>query len=172
MHATVEGMRVVLRPMALVDVDQVMAIEAVSFPTPWPREAYVYELTRNRNAVCWVAEMTRGDDHPQLVGSTVIWIGPQGAHIGTLAVHPDYRRHGIGGSLLARTLIEVKKRGGDQAYLEARASNTPAQALYRKLGFIPIGVQKDYYADTGEDAIIMLLSPIDSQALAKWAIHQ
>ncbi len=65
-----------------------------------------------------------------------------------------------------------QKTRWDQAYLEARASNTPAQALYRKLGFIPIGVQKDYYADTGEDAVIMLLSPIDSQALAKWVIHQ
>lgn len=172
MQANVEGPQVFLRPMVLADVDQVMAIEAVSFPTPWPREAFVYELSRNRNAVCWVAELTQGANEPQVVGSTIIWLGPEGAHIGTLAIHPDYRRYGIGQSLLSKALMAVKKRGGLQAYLEARVSNAPAQALYRKCGFEAVGVQKKYYADTGEDAIIMLLSPIEDEKLAKLDIHQ
>lgn len=172
MHASLEGNQVVLRPMVLADVDQVMAIEQASFPTPWPRDAFVYELTHNRNTVCWVAEMTCGAEDLQVVGSTVIWIRPEGAHIGTLAIHPDCRRHGIGQSLLAKALIEVKKRGTKQAYLEVREGNTPAQALYRKFGFTAIGVQKSYYTDTGEDAIIMLLSPIDPKTLANLVVHQ
>jgi ribosomal-protein-alanine N-acetyltransferase len=172
MHMNVEGLQVSLRPMVMADVDQVMAIEQVAFPTPWPRDAFVYELTRNRNAVCWVAEMTIGDEDPLVVGSTIIWLGPEGAHVGTLAVHPDCRQRRIGQSLLAKALIESAKRGADQATLEVRVSNTPAQALYRKLGFEPVGRQKNYYADTGEDAIIMLLSPINDLSLAKCVIHQ
>lgn len=172
MHATVEGNQVVLRPMVLADVDQVMAIEQVSFPTPWPQEAFVYELTRNSNAECWVAEITPGIQGPQVVGSTIIWLGPDAAHIGTLAIHPDYRRHGIGQSLLAKALIECHVRGANQAYLEARIGNAPAQALYRKMGFQPIGVEKKYYTDSDEDALIMLLSPIDSLSLANLVVHQ
>jgi len=172
MHTHVEGLQILLRPMVMADVDQVMAIEQVAFPTPWPRDAFIYDISRNWNTVCWVAEMTLGDETPLVVGSTIIWLGPEGAHVGTLAVHPDFRQRRIGQSLLAKALIESATRGADQATLEVRVSNSPAQALYRKLGFEPVGLQKNYYGDTGEDAIIMLLSPIDDLSLAKWVIHQ
>ena len=172
MHVDIEGQQVSLRPMGLADVDQVMAIERISFPTPWPREAFVYELTRNRNVASWVAEMACGAEDLQVVGSTIIWLGPEGAHIGTLAIHPDCRRHGIGQSLLAKALMECHKHGTHQAFLEVRTGNAPAQALYQKFGFEAVGVQTNYYTDTGEDAIIMLLSPIDAETLANLIVHQ
>jgi len=172
MQADIFGQKVLLRPMDLADLDQVMAIERICFPSPWPREAFVYELTRNHNAASWVAEMSCSEDGLQVVGSTIIWLGPKGAHIGTLAILPDCRRHGIGQSLLARALMECHKRGAAQAFLEVRAGNVPGQALYRKFGFEAIGVQKNYYTDTGEDAIIMLLSPIDAVVLANLVVHQ
>ena len=47
--------------------------------------------------------------------------------------------------------------------------NAPAQALYRRFGFAPVGVRKNYYAETGEDAIIMWVRDIDTAELRRSA---
>jgi ribosomal-protein-alanine N-acetyltransferase len=82
------------------------------------------------------------------------------AHILALAVLPSCRRQGIGEQILRR-LIDTARRGGATLLtLEVRASNNAAQHLYRKYGFLPVGHRPGYYADTGEDAIIMTVEPV------------
>jgi [ribosomal protein S18]-alanine N-acetyltransferase len=167
MSETPEGSGLVLREMTLADLDQVEAIDQASFPTPWPKQAFQYELTRNQNALCWVAEWVEPNHQPILVAATVVWLILDEAHISTLAVHPGYRQRGIAQRLLAKVLLACAQAGAAQAYLEVRANNHPAQSLYRKFGFEPVGMRKGYYQDTGEDAVLMTLADFDPVKLAE-----
>ncbi len=169
MNNDTEVARVNFRPLTLADLSQVEAIENASFPTPWPKSAFVEELKRKRRSVCWVAEKGRVGDRPILVGSIVIWISGDLAHIGTLAVRPGFRKQGIGQQLLGKTLLVCYKRGVKKAVLEVRASNIPAQKLYSKFGFIVAGHKPDYYQDTHEDAFLLQLTSLDPVKLAELA---
>ena len=80
-----------LRPMVLSDIDAVLKIEQASFPTPWPREAFLYELARPGRSVCRVAEAITPEDAPVILGDIVVWLAGKVAHVATLAVHPDHR---------------------------------------------------------------------------------
>ena len=163
--------QIILRPMTFDDLNRVTAIDRASFPTPWPREAFRYELQHNRGSVCWVAEEDSGKGKRVVVAAIVIWLVGQNAHIGTLAVKPDHRKQGIAQQLLARTLLICSARGARQATLEVRTSNTAAQNLYRKFGFESIGIKPDYYKDTHEDALVMKLAPLDEEKLADLAVY-
>lgn len=164
-----EVSRINLRPMTLADLDQVEAIDRASFSTPWPRDAFLYELKRNRSSICWVAEWINPDGVSVLVGSIVIWLVLDEAHIGTLAVKPGYRLRGISQYLLTGALLECIRRGSKQAMLEVRAGNEAAQQLYQKFGFEQVGLRRDYYKDTHEDAVLMTLAPLDKEILVDLA---
>ena len=140
--------------MTLQDLDQVLPIERASFPTPWSRAAFLYELQKNRVARCWVAR-GEGAPPPVLVGYLCVWeIGAE-LHITNLAVHPDWRRQGIARLLLGRTLEDARLRRLRLAVLEVRPTNLDALKLYESLGFRVTGRRKGYYFDTGEDALVM-----------------
>lgn len=158
-----------LRPMTLADLNQVEAIDAVSFPTPWPRDAFLYELKRNRGSLTWVAEWVHPEGEAEVIASIVIWLVLDETHIATLAVKPGFRQRGIANKLLAESLIECAKRGAQRATLEVRASNQAAQKLYQKFGFEVVGLRKNYYKDTNEDALLMTLAPLDEEKLAALA---
>ena len=140
----------VVGPMRLGDIEEVVAIERVSFQTPWSRAAFRYELTENRVARCLVA---RSDD--SVVGYLCLWEIGHEIHITNLAVHPSFRRRGIGRRLLAPVLEDGRRRGITLVLLEVRPTNAEARALYESLGFRVIGRRKGYYFDTGEDALVM-----------------
>jgi ribosomal-protein-alanine N-acetyltransferase len=161
------GSGLILREMTLADLDQVEAIDQVSFPTPWPKQAFHFELTQNQNALCWVAELAEPGHQPVLVAAIVVWLILDEAHVSTLAVHPRYRQRGIAQRLLAKVLLACAHAGAVQAYLEVRANNHAAQSLYRKFGFDAVGIRKGYYQDTGEDAVLMTLASLDRAKLAE-----
>ncbi|MDW7754465.1 MAG: ribosomal protein S18-alanine N-acetyltransferase [Brevefilum sp.] len=161
--------QLIFRPMTTSDLDQVAAVDRAAFPTPWPKDVFLYEIKRGRNSVCWVAEQAEYGGKIQVVASIVIWLILDEAHIGTLAVKPGYRGQKIGQKLLALTLLECQQRGARQAMLEVRQSNHAAQALYRKFGFEAVGLRKDYYKDTHEDAVLMTLGMLNLENLAQLA---
>ena len=142
-----------LEPLTPADLDEVLAIERISFLTPWSRGAFLYEMRQNPAARCWVA---RGaPPAPSVLGYLCLWeISPE-IHITNLAVHPEWRRRGVARRLLAAALAEGIARGVTLAFLEVRPSNTRALALYESLGFQVIGRRNGYYFDTGEDALVM-----------------
>ena len=72
-----------------------------------------------------------------------------------VAVHPDYRRKGIAEKLVTELVEALKKRDSRCLTLEVRASNEPARALYEKLGFVQVGLRKNYYRNPREDALIL-----------------
>jgi len=98
----------------------------------------------------------------QIVGMVVSWVILDELHIATLAVHPDYRRQGIGRLILTEALQDGYRAGTRYALLEVRAGNEAAQNLYRKFGFKTVGLRPKYYKDNGEDAALMNLDDLES----------
>lgn len=151
--------RLRLRPMELSDVERVHHIDQLSFSLPWSERSYRFELTENTNASVWVAEVDEAGS-PLVVGMIVVWIVLDEAHIATIAIHPDYRKQGIGRLLLTKGLSAAEARGAQLAYLEVRRSNRAAQLLYESFGFEVVGERKRYYKDNQEDALLMTLADI------------
>ena len=139
-----------MRPAGIEDLDAVMVIEKQGFTTPWSRETLEKQIT-NPLALFLVSEK---DDI--LTGFFLSWVLSDKVHLMKLAVRPDHRRRGIGRLLLAQSLEAARKRGGKIAFLEVRPSNREAVLFYRDSGFLPAGIQKGYYSDTSEDAIVMV----------------
>ncbi len=75
-------------------------------------------------------------------------------HIISIAVLPEYRRRGVGRSLMINSLKGLKDYNAEECYLEVRVSNTPAINLYRSLNFEIIHIIRGYYLN-GEDAYLM-----------------
>jgi ribosomal-protein-alanine N-acetyltransferase len=149
-----------IRPMQIGDLEQVQAIDRLSFSMPWPPNSYRYELNENSAAILWVAEACEPDGDCKVIGMIVIWLILDEAHVATLAIHPDYRRAGIGKRLLMVGLDEALKRGASQAMLEVRAGNVGAQELYRQFGFEVVYRRPRYYRDNHEDALLMNLTDL------------
>ncbi len=139
-----------IKPMRVEDIGGVLEIEQMSFPTPWPRDAYHHELRENRLACYLVAR-----EFHRIVGYAGMWVILDEAHVTTIAVDPLHRRRGFGERLLVALIDEAMKRGARWVTLEVRKSNFGAQTLYRKYGFKDIGIRKAYYSDNREDAIVM-----------------
>jgi ribosomal-protein-alanine N-acetyltransferase len=150
----------IIRRMTLEDVLAVHAIDLLSFSLPWSERSFRFEVAENPAARGWVAE-TEG----RVVAMLVLWFIVDEAHIATIAVHPDFRRQGIGEQILLHALEAAQSEGARRAFLEVRAGNTEAQAMYRKYGFVVDGVRPKYYKDNNEDAILMSLDSLHVESL-------
>ena len=142
---------VFIERMRMEDLDEVLATERGSFPNPWSRDAFVYELRSNRVAHLWIARTIMG----AVVGYLCLWFIADEVHVTNFAVHPDYRHRGIGRHLMGTLLDHYRQQGATRAGLEVRPSNREACGLYAQFCFRPVGVRKGYYFDTGEDALVM-----------------
>lgn len=157
-----------IRRMEERDLEQVQAIDRLSFSLPWPASAYRYELKENPGSMQWVSVHQEGQFAPgfsTVVGVIVVWMILDEAHIATLAVHPDYRGQGIARELLAEALIATIQRGASQATLEVRAGNVTAQRLYDSFNFAVVGTRPRYYKDNYEDALLMTTSNLNADYL-------
>lgn len=143
-------MDVIIRPMRKEDVEEVLEIEKLSFSTPWSKEAFISEVTKNSCAKYIVAEVDN-----KIVGYGGFWVVVDEGHITNIAVHPEYRSKGIGSKIMEGLIDLAKKNGITAMTLEVRESNITAQHLYAKYGFRQLGRRKRYYQDNNEDAIIM-----------------
>ncbi len=142
--------KVEIQRMSPEDIDQVCEIENLSFTTPWSRESFESELSKNNLARYIVAKV---DGRVAAYGG--MWVVLDEGHITNIAVHPDYRGRKIGEKLVEALLMEAKDNNAGSITLEVRVSNDAARNLYKKLGFEDSGIRKGYYSDTGEDAVIM-----------------
>ncbi len=133
------------------DLDGVLAIEQLSFNNPTTREWYQNEL--QRPDICYVFVL-RTPEAP-VTGFCAFWKVVDQIHINNLAIHPDWRRRGLGQFLLARVLEEAAALGAPHATLEVRRSNAPACRLYEGAGFHLAGVRTSYYTNPIEDALIL-----------------
>ncbi len=97
-----------------------------------------------------------------IIGFAGLWLMVDEAHITTIAMHPDYRRKGLGEFMLVSLIDIAYNIGANWVTLEVRVSNYTAQNLYRKYGFHEKGLRQKYYSDNQEDALIMWTDEINS----------
>jgi ribosomal-protein-alanine N-acetyltransferase len=147
---------VLIRRMRLEDVPAVHEIDMLSFSLPWSERSFRYEVTQNPISRGWVVEA-----EGRIAAMLVLWLVVDEAHIATIAVHPDFRRQGIGEQILLSALRSAKDEGAQRAFLEVRAGNAAAQAMYKKYGFTITGVRPRYYKNNNEDAFLMDLDNLD-----------
>lgn len=143
-------MRIVIKEMEKDDLSQVMEIEKESFSTSWSQNLFLQEIEEEKYSLYLVACKQN-----QVIGYTGAWIILEELHITNLAVDRSYRRQGIATRLLEELMARAVSHGCDYAVLEVRNSNQAAFCLYQKHGFKKVGFRKNYYQDTGENALIM-----------------
>ena len=142
-----------IAPMTIAGIDEVLAIEKVSFSDPWSREMFRSELEVGGGTYARVA--MRGDT---LAGYLLAVMVVDEAHLGNLAVHPSERRSGVGQRLLDDLLETAREKGVARVTLEVRESNQIARKFYYRNEFIDVAMRKNYYRNPVEDAIVMLRS--------------
>ncbi|MDO9209386.1 MAG: ribosomal protein S18-alanine N-acetyltransferase [Deltaproteobacteria bacterium] len=140
-----------IREMTAEDLDEVVQIERMSFPTPWSRGLF----ERERLTPFAKVSIAREIHSDQVVGYLCFWRVASETHILNLAVHPRRRQQGIGTRLLLYGIDYSRRNGVKEITLEVRRSNYKAISLYRHFQFQPWGIRRRYYSDSGEDAIVM-----------------
>lgn len=144
-----KGNDIIICPMTEPDLEEVLAIEADSFPLPWSKTHFLDELA-SPHAFPLVAMDREG----RVAGYICPMFLLDEGHILDVAVRRDCRGQGVGKLLVEKVLAECRERGGAFVFLEVRASNAAAITLYEQLGFVETGRRKRYY-ENGEDAILM-----------------
>ena len=99
----------------------------------------------------------------KIIGMGCLWSIVDEAHITLLAIHPDYRRQGLGQLLLFNLLEDALARQLEWATLEVNENNSNALNLYQKYGFLVAGKRKNYYQPQGDDALVLWLKNIQQQ---------
>jgi len=151
--------QVVMAPMRTRDLRGVLAIEQVVFPQPWTHRLFVEELSQRKSRAYRAAWVDR-----TVVGFAGLMFIDDEAHVNNIAVAPSWQGRGLGGALLADLVRVALERGARHLTLEVRVGNEPAIALYRRFGMAPVGVRPNYYPETGDDALIMWVRDIDTEA--------
>jgi [ribosomal protein S18]-alanine N-acetyltransferase len=156
-----EPIEVHLVPMRRRHLRSVLKIEAQVYPRPWSLPLFMSELNLRNSRAYYVARVGGN-----VVGYCGLMLIGEDAHVTTIAVDPAWHRHKIGSRLLLNLARESAARGAAHLTLEVRVGNKAAQELYRKFGFRPCGIRKNYYVETNEDALVMWADDIASEAYA------
>lgn len=143
-------------------VREVLEIERRVYPRPWSAALFFSELSQKRSRYYIVAHVGK-----ELVGYGGLMTHDAEGHITTVAVKPEHQHAGVGTRLMLDMVAEARARGCRTLGLEVRVANWPAQRLYSWFGFRPVGVRKNYYAETGEDALVMWISDVGADEITQ-----
>jgi ribosomal-protein-alanine N-acetyltransferase len=152
------GAPVRVAPMRRRDLRSVLRIDAQQLPQQgWSVGLYLAELRRTTDRVYLVARVDG-----RVAGFGGVLFQHPDAHVTTLAVDTAARGRRVGTRLMLELARRTVAAGVENLTLEVRAGNVPAISLYRRFGMAPVGVRKGYYADIGEDALIMWATELGS----------
>ena len=137
------------RPMTLVDVPAVVAVERGSYLFPWSEG--VFRDCVRVGYLCRVVEF-----ETQVAGYAIMSYGAGEAHILNICIRNDLRGFGVGRRLMDFLLTRAREAEMQDVFLEVRPSNPVAIKLYESLGFVKVGIRKAYYqaANGREDALV------------------
>ncbi|MGB7439813.1 MAG: ribosomal protein S18-alanine N-acetyltransferase [Coleofasciculaceae cyanobacterium] len=176
-----------IKPLTTEQLSAALELDRLCFGGLWTLSGYERELASPNSQLLvlepcqdkyfsyslpktWAEKPNRGflDQEPIspssfLLGLGCYWSILEEAHITIIAVHPNYRRQGLGQLLLYSLLEDARNRKLEMATLEVKPSNQAALSLYQKFGFTTAGRRRRYYQDTGEDALILWRSGLQSQ---------
>ncbi len=150
-----------IAPMRRRHLRGVIRVEQQVYPRPWTFGLFLSEIGQRATRLYLVARV--GTD---VVGYAGLFRAIDDGHITTVAVDPAWHRHGIATRLLLALVRGAIERGCVNLTLEVRMSNSGAQALYQRFGFVPAGVRKGYYPETREDALVMWANDVDQPEYA------
>jgi ribosomal-protein-alanine N-acetyltransferase len=150
------ALTVQIQPMRRRHIRAVLRIEQQVYPRPWSSSLFLSELALRSTRAYYVARIGR-----ELVGYAGLMMTLDEGHVTTIAVEPRRHRGKIGTRLLLVLAREAIARGATALTLEVRMSNTAAQDMYRRFGFGPVGVRKNYYQEVNEDALVMWAHDVD-----------
>lgn len=163
------------------DLTAVLALDRRCLGGLWSLDGYQREIDSPNSDLLALQQIKSPDTRPptpdprplpSLLAIGCSWAILEEAHITLLAVDFDHQRQGLGQALLYSLLKAAYDRGLERATLEVRESNQAAIALYEKFGFQTAGRRKRYYAETGEDALVLwrggLHHPHFPQTLTTW----
>jgi ribosomal-protein-alanine N-acetyltransferase len=156
-----EDLKSFIAQMTEHDLLEIVEIEEASGLSRWGWDAYHAELAQGRSSIMLVARISNEEDSSTgqiVIGFIAARIVADELHINNVAVRHRYRRLGIAKKLLETVLYEAERLGARMAYLEVRAGNVPAQALYAGCGFKVTGRRPGYYTQPLEDALVMSLA--------------
>jgi [ribosomal protein S18]-alanine N-acetyltransferase len=157
-----EPLTVHVVPMRRRHVRSVLRIEQQVYPRPWTASLFLSELVLRSTRAYFVARVGR-----DVAGYGGLMMTADDGHVTTIAVDPRWQGRQIGTRLLLALAREAIEREARSLTLEVRLSNKPAQELYRKFAFGPVGVRKNYYAETSEDALVMWAHEVQRQVYAE-----
>jgi ribosomal-protein-alanine N-acetyltransferase len=132
------------------DIGELLVIEEAQFPEPWTKRILLDEIENTETRRYTVAY-----EKNRIVGYLGVMFVLNELHINTIGTLPEEEGRGIATSLLDDARADAKKRGITRATLEVAVSNQRAIDLYYRYGFRPVGVRKNYYEKTNEDALIL-----------------
>ncbi len=141
---------ITLEPMTMDHLDVVVELEIESFPVPWSREAFDYDMEKNHLAHYWI--MVRDET---IIGYAGIWLVGDIAHLTTICIQETWRGKGLGRWLLLNTMLLGEKLGARRFTLEVREKNESIIKLYESVGYREVGRRTNYYKEIGEDAVVM-----------------
>jgi len=139
--------------MKAEDLDEILAIENSSFSQPWDRHVFMRELQIpiSRNLVAAV----RRDLHEEITGYVTYWIVAGELQVHKICVREDLRRSGVASMLMAEMIRLSCREDVSLCTLEVGRSNKGAKRLYEKFGFEVIDIRPRYYAESGDDAMVL-----------------
>jgi [ribosomal protein S18]-alanine N-acetyltransferase len=140
-------------------LNDLLAIEQVSFPCPWSETSFLAEFKKYPPSL-YVA---RENKNKLLLGYICFWSVADEIHLLNLAVRPNQRHQGVGRRLMQFLLEQARINKAQAVFLEVRPSNLPALDLYSSLGFKVLYRRPGYYGPDGEDALIMCRSAAKRQ---------
>ena len=141
--------KIIVREMCPEDLEQVAKLEKHIFSEPWSREGFAVSLA-SKDTLYFVAVLEKN-----VVGYCGLLRSFEEADITNVAVDTFCRNQGIARKMLTVLMREGKNQGIDRFTLEVRKSNQAAIHLYETLGFVSVGVRKNFYSRPTEDAVIM-----------------
>jgi ribosomal-protein-alanine N-acetyltransferase len=144
-----EQVRIHIRWMIRRDMPEVLQAEQESFEYAWTEEDFLRCL-RQRNCIGMVAEQSE-----KVVGFMIYELHKARLHILNFAVHPAYRRNGIGAQMVAKLVSKLSSHRRTRITLEVRETNLAAQLFFRAQDFKAVRVLRGHYGDSGEDAFLM-----------------
>jgi ribosomal-protein-alanine N-acetyltransferase len=155
--AVVGPVEVIIAPLRTRDLKGILRIEEMVFPQPWSHRLFVEELAQRKSRAYRAAWVDR-----TIVGFAGQMFIDDEAHVNNIAVDPSWHGRGLGAVILADLVRTALARGARHLTLEVRVGNDPAIALYHRFGMAPVGVRRNYYPVTGDDALVMWVRDIDS----------
>lgn len=148
-----------IEPMLRKHLDRVIEIETACFPRPWSKSLFLSELAMPATRAYFIARLG-----PEIVGFGGMMMAGDECHITNISVDPAWQGRGIAKHILLAVNDEAITRGARSITLEVREGNEAGRRLYERFGFKAVGVRKNYYIETREDALVMWARRVNQPA--------